>query len=212
MAKELPYFQFEPGQYFAGNIQFCTYEEQGVFINICALYWQRSCELSREQLNKKFTEKLTDSLISSKVIKSNSKGEIIIDFLDEQFDLIKASKLRCSVNGKKGVAAKKQATLKPPLSQAEATLKHLDKIREDKIREDNIIDVWFSDLEKSDTINQISMNNEITIELCKTKLIEFKKYAEVEYPEYGRFVSHFKNWLIKNKGQNTDSLKPKMSW
>jgi len=39
MAKELPYFKFEPAEYIAGDIQDCSFEAQGVFINICALYW-----------------------------------------------------------------------------------------------------------------------------------------------------------------------------
>jgi uncharacterized LabA/DUF88 family protein len=34
MAKELPYFKFEPNQWENGNIQICSHEEKGVFIDL----------------------------------------------------------------------------------------------------------------------------------------------------------------------------------
>ena len=35
MAKELPYFQFEPAEYLTKDISFCSLSAQGLFINIC---------------------------------------------------------------------------------------------------------------------------------------------------------------------------------
>jgi len=135
MAKELPYFQFEPGEYFSGNIQFCSLEAQGLFINICALYWQRGCVLTFEQAKRKYNnETLIDELITEKIIKIKSFN-IVIDFLDKQFESITNSKSRLSVAGKKGVKARMQASIKPGLNQDKATLKQPDKIREDKIKE-----------------------------------------------------------------------------
>ena len=99
MAKELPYFQFEPAQYLTGNIQFCSYELQGVFINVCAFYWQRSCEVTKEQLQRKFSERYIDELLKEDVLKVVD-GKVSIDFLNEQFENITASKTRLSVAGK----------------------------------------------------------------------------------------------------------------
>ena len=50
MAKELPFFKFEPAEYLTGDISFCTLAAQGLFMNICSYYWQRNCELTKEQL------------------------------------------------------------------------------------------------------------------------------------------------------------------
>lgn len=160
MAKELPYFQFEPAQYLTGNIQFCSLEAQGLFINICAIYWQRECSLTLEQIKKKFNNSsLISELIQNDVIKTHS-DIIDIEFLDEQFEYIKASKIRLSEAGKKGALIKKQATLKQPLSKAKATLKQLDKIREDKIKE-NIIPIFDEflkyALEKKPTVSQTDL-------------------------------------------------------
>lgn len=44
MAKELPYFQFEPAQYLTGTVQLCSLPAQGLFINIQSIYWQRECD------------------------------------------------------------------------------------------------------------------------------------------------------------------------
>lgn len=138
MAKELPYFQFEPAQYLTGNIQFCTLDAQGLFINICAIYWQRECSLTLNQILKKFNKNdLINELIENEVIKTNFDN-IIIEFLDEQFDTITKSKSRLSEAGRKGALIKKQATLKPHLSEALTTLKQPDKIKEDKIKENDI--------------------------------------------------------------------------
>jgi hypothetical protein len=36
MAKELPYFKFEPSEWDNGIIQMCSRESKGLFIDICA--------------------------------------------------------------------------------------------------------------------------------------------------------------------------------
>ena len=46
MAKELPFFKFEPNEWSEGNIQICSKLSKGLFIDICATYWSRKGELS----------------------------------------------------------------------------------------------------------------------------------------------------------------------
>ena len=41
MAKEIPYFKFFTGEWANGEITAESYEVQGVFINICSLYWDK---------------------------------------------------------------------------------------------------------------------------------------------------------------------------
>jgi hypothetical protein len=50
MAKELPYFKFEPAEYLTKDV-FCSLAAQGLFINLCSYYWQRSCNYQRSILN-----------------------------------------------------------------------------------------------------------------------------------------------------------------
>ena len=41
MAKELPYFKFEPNAWENGNIQMLSREDKGLFMDLCAIYWSR---------------------------------------------------------------------------------------------------------------------------------------------------------------------------
>jgi hypothetical protein len=41
MAKELPFFKFEPNQWDNGNIQMLSREDKGLFIDLCSMYWSR---------------------------------------------------------------------------------------------------------------------------------------------------------------------------
>ena len=45
MAKELPYFKFEPNQWENGNIQMMSREDKGLFIDLCSMYWSRLGDL-----------------------------------------------------------------------------------------------------------------------------------------------------------------------
>lgn len=147
MAKELPYFQFEPAAYLTGNIQFCSYEEQGVYINVCSMYWQRSCDITKDQLVRKFGADNVNRLIVEGVIKVRKDDDVFIEFLDEQWSRISDSKKILSDAGKKGALIKKQATLKPPLKKTEAPLKQLEEIREDKNKGENKPYLSISDFE-----------------------------------------------------------------
>ena len=137
MAKELPYFQFEPAQYMTGNIQFCSLEAQGMFANICCIYWQRSCQLSLEQIERKFNNQgLLNELLNEDIIKVKN-GKITIGFLVEQYETITNSKLILSERGRKGGLAKKKQRVNNKLTKVELDTKH--NIREDKIIQDEII-------------------------------------------------------------------------
>lgn len=102
MAKELPYFKFEPAEYLTKDISFCTLEAQGLFINICAFYWQRLCSLSRVQILRRFPyENALNELIEEGVIDLHDE-EIRIKFLDQQLDDAIAKSEVNSRNGAKG--------------------------------------------------------------------------------------------------------------
>ena len=56
MSKELPFFKFNATQWLTGNINYETYHTQGVFIKACAEYWNRSNDLTIDDLNLRINE------------------------------------------------------------------------------------------------------------------------------------------------------------
>ena len=142
MAKELPYFQFEPAEYLTKDVSFCSLSAQGLFINLCAYYWQRECSLTKEQILRRLNyPKELNELITEGVI--DLEGEnIIIKFLDVQYDNATTKSRINSKNGAKGGRPKKpkrnpkETETKPNQKRIESESKG---IREEKIIEDDII-------------------------------------------------------------------------
>lgn len=88
MAKELPYFKFEPSAWDSGTIQLCTWSAKGLFIELCGLYWNRLGELPYALALQKLCkgdETLFKELQSNDIYTIN-EGQIIIAFLDEQLN------------------------------------------------------------------------------------------------------------------------------
>ena len=85
--KELPYFKFYPGEWMKGDITDCSIEAQGLFINICVLYWMKAGSLTATRVQRKFNSCSThlQELIDDEIIVVYD-DEIHINFLDEQFD------------------------------------------------------------------------------------------------------------------------------
>lgn len=140
MAKELPYFQFEPAEYLSGDILLCSYEAQGVFVHLMSLYWQRNCELTLVKAQRLLkSDGLTELIEEGILILEGENQDIIISFLDKQFEQLTKRKKRLSDAGKKGAEIKAaKATLKPPLSDDETTLKQPEEIREEEKRKEEI--------------------------------------------------------------------------
>lgn len=87
MARSLPYFKFTPGEWMTGDIVFESFEVQGLFINICALYWQREGVLTISDINNRYKKpKALVSLLGRFISVDLNDPEIVtISFLDEQF-------------------------------------------------------------------------------------------------------------------------------
>jgi hypothetical protein len=155
MSKRLPYFQFEPAEYLAGDIMFCSYSAQGIFNTICALYWQKDCDLKYSQVIKRLgNEDLLTELINEKIIKVENDS-IIINFLDEQYlKATEKSKVNSS-NGSKG-ALKRWAKNSESNSEIIATPLKNDSesiaLREDKIKEYKINNIEERKLKFANTL------------------------------------------------------------
>lgn len=141
MAKELPYFKFEPAEYLTKDISFCSLSAQGLFINICSYYWQRNCKLTKEQLLKRLNhETELNELIQEGVI-NLIENNIFIKFLDNQLNEVEIKSKTNSINGGKGGRPKQNPTeseTKPKQNPTESeSISETKGIREDKIKLDN---------------------------------------------------------------------------
>lgn len=219
MSKELPYYQFEVAEYLAGDIMICSLEAQGLFSIIKCLYWQKECKLTVKQVLKRYDkQKLIDELIEEGCLKVEN-GNITINFLLIQYQTFKDRRDKLSAAGRKGGLHKKEATLKPPLSEDEATPKHIEESRvEDSREEENIVD----DSESKSAHDFLINNCQIKLEAICMKYISeipdwdemvdiFNLKADKEELEYkprvllSRFELLCKNWIKfnkKNNGQN----------
>jgi uncharacterized protein YihD (DUF1040 family) len=165
MAKELPYFQFEPAEYLTKDVSFCTLSAQGLFINICSFYWQRKCDLTKDQFLRRFNyESEFNELIKEGVIDLED-DKIIIKFLDNQFDNATKTSRKNSENGSKGGRPKKtienpienpiKSENKPKINPNKSELKGIkeDNIKENKIIKDKVNDINERKLKFSSTLS-----------------------------------------------------------
>ena len=53
MAKELPYFKFEPSEWDNGNVQMLSNSDKVLFIDICCMYWLRLGDLPEKLVIQK---------------------------------------------------------------------------------------------------------------------------------------------------------------
>lgn len=101
MAKGLPYFKFVPTEWLTGNISYEAFELQGLFINICALYWQRDGVLEISEVEFRYKKKHLIAKLTDRFF-IITDGFISIEFLDEQFTERQYVKNINSENGKLG--------------------------------------------------------------------------------------------------------------
>lgn len=139
MAKELPYFKFEPNQWENGNIQICSREDKGLFMDLCSMYWSRLGDLPFKLAVQKLcggNAVAFDSLINEKIF-TVIDGMICIDYLNEQLNEFDNTSKVNSENAKKGwdkrreIKALSEGNAVALNSQCES-----DAIREEEIRED----------------------------------------------------------------------------
>ena len=181
MAKNFPYFKFTATEWLTGDIVYESLELQGLFINVCAVYWQRDGKLTIEDLIKRYkNESLINQLID-KYIWSNN-GNILIKFLDEQ--LIEANHISKvnSENGKKGAEAKRnKANAKRPLNDTQAILSKKEKElnKNNNNNKNKIREHVFISQSELDKLNSEFLEHEVNWML--DKLNDYKASKGVQY-------------------------------
>jgi hypothetical protein len=225
MAKELPYFKFEPNQWENGNIQMLSREDKGLFIDLCSMYWSRLGDVPFKLAVQKLcggNASAFDSLIKEEIFLVEN-GLICIDYLNEQlleFDNIsdqnsKNAKARWEKHRKQKEKSERNASASN--SQCETDAIREEKSKEEEIREDkknafsfrkNLYDIGINknlveDFLKNRKLKRLS-NTETA---CKNLIIEFNK-NEIPINELMETVvsngwGSFKNsWLETNKTKN----------
>ncbi|AGO47321.1 hypothetical protein Phi19:1_gp031 [Cellulophaga phage phi19:1] len=228
MAKELPYFQFEPAEYLTKDVSFCSLAAQGLFINICSYYWQRECKLNHKQFIRRFNyQEEFDELISEGVIDLDDDKNINIKFLDVQYDKATNQSKTNSINGSKGGRPRKnkpkETEIKPNINRNKTETKGIredNRIKEDKIvdetikrndnnflNQDSIYPVFR--LKENYLSNEQVLNAVLNIKENKFKDLEHLKSRLDEYISHvlsgGQtsntpkdFAQHFRNWNKKS--------------
>jgi len=142
MAKELPFFKFEPNQWENGNIQLLSREDKGLFIDLCSIYWSRLGDVPLKLAIQKLcagNATALNSLCDEKIIEVIDDN-IFIKFLSEQLNEFEVTSRQNSKNAKDGW--KKRRKQKED-SECNATALNSqyenDAIREEKRREEEII-------------------------------------------------------------------------
>ncbi len=176
MAKELPYFKFEPNQWENGNIQMLSREDKGLFIDLCSMYWSRLGDVPLKLAIQKLcagNATALNSLCDEKIIEILD-GNIFIKFLSEQLNEFEDTSKQNSKNAKEGwekrrkqkEESERNATALNPQCENDAIRE--EEIIEEEIKEDENKDkrkrfVPPSQIEVVDYFNQNGYSNESAI-------------------------------------------------
>jgi hypothetical protein len=226
MAKEVPYFKFFVGEWANGDITCESYEAQGIFINICSIYWAKMGELTEKHIRKKFkSDEVIDELIESEIIKIES-GKVVISFLDEQIEEDELMRRIKSAGGKKSAAKrKKNNTSSTPVKDQLKTSSTPVKDQLKTSSTNNSIEEKENSIEekKKEILKRFDETNfENTQRVLKTSKEEIRKkleeFLEVEQltptfknKQIGEVLKHFRNWLNYNKPKEVRT-KEKATW
>ncbi len=221
MSKRLPYFQFEPAEWLAGDIMFCTIQAQGLFTTLKAIYWQKDCDLLLEQAIKRLKhEDLFNELISEKIIKIKA-GKIKINFLDEQFEKLNEKSKVNAKNGALGGRPKKkvETETKPNAfdsvieNETESKALRREEIIIRKDKKEKIIENSKSHLSDKSATNLKNLNESLFWKSLVDQWFQFYKSKFIITPTFNAVQGkHFKSILTrfekmakeKDKNENID--------
>lgn len=148
MAKENPWFKFEPAEWMFGRIQRQTHEVKAVFLDLICKYWHRQCEMTLEDAELDFGVDNIKCLLDNKIIITEEGAGncmyITIHFLDSQMEDIEQTAKKNSDSGKRSAEVRRLKKLvEQPLNYPSTTVepnptdkKRGDEIKQEKMKED----------------------------------------------------------------------------
>lgn len=189
MAKELPYFKFEPNQWENGNIQMLSREDKGLFIDLCSMYWSRLGDVPLKLAIQKLcagNATALNSLCDEKIIEILD-GNIFIKFLSEQLNEFEDTSKQNSKNAKEGWEKRRKQKEE---SERNATALN-PQYENDAIREDNI---------KEDKKKESKPSLETRSLAFKSELVPFKQKYSIEmlksFYDYWTEPNHSKTKML----------------
>jgi hypothetical protein len=220
MAKELPYYKFEPNQWENGNIQICTREDKGLFVDLCSMYWSRLGDVPLKLAIQKLcggNALAFDSLIDEGIFEVID-DMICIHFLNEQLGEFDNTSKQNSKNAKlRWEKVRKQKDTSGRNASASIPQCETDTIREDKSIEDKITTIYekFVDEIKSGAfqtrIESLYMRLRIKEGSLTPLLKDFKLHIIEEnrtHKDTSEFFGNFKNWLnVQDRNKLLDKYK-----
>lgn len=215
MAKEIPYFKFFIGEWANGDITCESYEAQGIFINICSIYWAKVGKLTERYIRKKFkSDDSINELIEAEIIKIKD-GKVIINFLDEQLQEDQLLRRVKSNGGKKSASLrKKNKTSSTPvehLLNTSSTNNSIEENRIEDIKRDKVLKTF-----DETSFDNLEMRLKTSKEEIKKKLDEFLEIEKItptfKNKQIGEILKHFRNWLNYNKPKEITNKQTKAPW
>jgi uncharacterized protein YdaU (DUF1376 family) len=202
MAKD-PAFLFYPSDFLTGTM-FMNNEQIGIYIRLLCSQHQHGGIIDKLSFNSLVGE---NHLLKSKFIETesgfyNERLTIEMDKRNKKSNNMSETAKKVWENRKIQLYNKSKQNEYNCITDVNKndtiviqTVNRNEDINKDK----DIINIWFEDLKNSSQLEKICSNNKFDINQVRlVKIPEFKKYAELDYPNYSKFVSHFKNWVIKN--------------
>lgn len=215
MAKELPYFKFYVNEWINGDITLETLEVQGTFINVCAYYWSKECNVSKDTLFKKFRNEAENIniLLASKVIKF--KGDtVVISFLDEQLQSKEVQIITNRRNGALGGRPRKEETKEKPNGLIFANRNESEPITETKANDNpNITNIEKSKVKNNTNSILLSAKADQEQKLLKRK--EVFRLTIVPFVDlYGKEMckKFFDYWTEANKSKTKMAFEIQKTW
>ena len=190
MAKELPYFKFEPNAWENGNIQMLSREDKGLFIDICSMYWSRLSDLPEKLVIQKLCFGNASALIPlyEENIIELIDGNIYVKFLSIQLQEFENTSNQNSENAKERWRKyREQKEISDRNASALIPQCETDAIREEESREEERKEDILPPTAKPKTFKQLSE------EEFKHSLVEFVE-------EFGKKTvrSFFEYWSEKD--------------
>jgi len=220
LMKELPYFKFYSTEWMTGKIVFESLELQGLFINICALYWKNGGVLKISEIEQRYKKKTLIAKLTDRFFSVND-GFISISFLNEQLIERQEVSKKNSQNGSKGgrpSSEEKKANANPNESdhkpkKSNKELEEERELEEELINENKIFsfdEFWELYPKKvakekcKAKFNKLSKTNLQKIKDTIKSFIAYKPFSTYTHPNPETYLNQ-KRWDDEVK---TESLKP----
>ena len=215
MAKEIPYFKFFIGEWANGDITCESYEAQGIFINICSIYWAKLGKLTESHIRKKFkSDEAINELIEASIIKIED-GKVIINFLDEQLQEDQLLRRVKSAGGKKSAEKRKKSkTSSTPVKDqlnTSSTNNRIEENRTEDIKSDKVLKTF--DITSFENLEMRLKTSKAEIKKKLEEFLEIEKITPTfKNKQIGEILKHFRNWLNYNKPKEILNKQTKAPW